>query len=378
MKEPIRILHVLGALNRGGTETMVMNLYRSMDRNKIQFDFMIHTTVHCDYTDEILSLGGKIYSVPRYTGKNHFYYKKEWKAFLKEHPEYHILHGHVRSTAAIYLKIANQFGLITIAHSHSTSSGKGIAALVKNIMQLSIRYTADYLFACSLNAGEWLFGKEATKKENFYEIKNGINVEKYKFNTIMRKSVRKKFGFEDNQLVIGHVGRFCYPKNHEFLVDIFNEVHKERSDSILLLVGDGELRKKIEKKVEKLGLKKSVIFTGVRNDVPDLMQAMDVFVFPSYYEGLGIALIEAQASGLPCFTSENTVPKETALIIDLVHFVQLEKPAKDWCAEIFFDLEKKPVRLNRTFEICNKGYDIFQNTKRLELLYNEIGKGKLE
>lgn len=369
MEKPIRVLQVFARMDRGGAETMIMNVYRHIDRSKVQFDFMVHTEDHCAYDDEIEKLGGHIYRIPRYTGKNHFQYKKKWKFFLNEHPEYHIIHGHMRSTAAIYLKIANQFGLTTIAHSHSTSSGKGIRAVIKNMMQLPIRYEADYLFACSQKAGEWLFGKETTKKENFYVIKNGIDVEKYKFNPIIRQRMRNKFGIEDNQFLIGHVGSFSYPKNHEFLIDIFNEVHKENPDSVLLLVGDGELREKVKKKVKEFGLMDSVIFTGVRDDVPDLMQAMDIFVFPSRFEGLGIVLIEAQAAGLKCFVSEDVVPNDVK-ISNLVHFIELNQAEKFWASNIL-DKNKILNRIEYNYCIYEAKYDVKRNTKDLEKFYRK-------
>ena len=355
MAEPIRVLQVFARMDRGGAETMIMNVYRHIDRSKVQFDFMVHTEEHCAYDDEIEKLGGHIYHIPRYTGKNHFQYKKKWKIFLNEHPEYHIIHGHMRSTAAIYLKIANRFGLTTIAHSHSTSSGKGISAVIKNMMQLPIRYEADYLFACSQKAGEWLFGKETTKKEKFYIINNGIDVEKYKFNPIIRQSMRNKFGIEDNQFLLGHVGSFSYPKNHEFLIDIFNEVHKKKPTSVLLLIGDGELRHSIEQKVENFGLENAVIFAGVRDDIPDLMQMMDVFVFPSHYEGLPVTLIEAQAAGLKCCISD-VITKEI-MITKMMKVIPLKENSILWADSIlaydipfYRSIEKK--------KIIDAGYDV--------------------
>lgn len=364
---PIRVLQVFARMDRGGAETMIMNVYRHIDRSKVQFDFIVHTEDHCDYDEEIKKLGGKIFYIHRYTGKNHFQYKNEWKTFFKNHPEYHIIHGHVRSTAAIYLKIANQFGLVTIAHSHSTSSGKGIAAVVKNIMQFPIRYEADYLFACSKKAGEWLYGKKAPQKENFFVIKNGIEVEKYQFNPITRQRAREEFGIKDSQLVVGHVGNFTYPKNHEFLVDIFNEIHQEKPNSVLLLVGDGELKEKIEQKVAEYKLQDSVIFTGVRDDVPDLMQAMDVFVFPSHFEGFGIALIEAQMSGLLCYASSEGVPYETR-ITNLVDYISLKDNAFIWADNI---LRNKKTN-SRTEKIKTYMYDAKKNAKWIGLFYERV------
>ena len=351
----MRVLQVFARMDRGGAETMIMNIYRHIDRSKVQFDFMVHTEEHCAYDDEIEKLGGHIYTIPKYTGKNHFRYKREWKNFFKEHPEYHIIHGHVRSTAAIYLKIAKQFGLTTIAHSHSTSSGKGISAVIKNMMQLPIRYEADYLFACSQKAGEWLFGKKITKKENFCVIKNGIDVEKFKFNPIMRQSMRNKFGIKDNQLVIGHVGSFSYPKNHEFLIDIFNEVHKKNPTSVLLLIGDGKLRHSIEQKVENFGLENAVIFAGVRDDVPDLMQMMDVFVFPSHYEGLPVTLVEAQAAGLKCFISD-VITKEI-MITKMMKVISLKENSNLWADSILaYDIPF--YRGIEQKKLIDAGYDV--------------------
>ena len=160
MSEPIRILHVFGQMNRGGAETMIMNLYRHIDRTKIQFDFMVHSEEKCAFDDEIGQLGGKIYRVPRYNGRNHFLYIKEWSKFISNHKEYKIIHGHIRSTASFYLKVCKDNDRVTIIHSHSTSSGSGIiSSVVKNILQYPIRKIADYFIACSIPAGKWLFGE---------------------------------------------------------------------------------------------------------------------------------------------------------------------------------------------------------------------------
>jgi len=179
MSQPIRVLQVFAQMNRHGSESMIMSMYRNIDRSKVQFDFIVHTTDKCDYDEEIESLGGRIYSIPRYTGTNHFLYKKAWHNFLKQHSDYKIIHGHIRSTASIYLKIAKKYGLITIAHSHNTSSGAGFSAIVKNIYQYPIRYIVDYLFACSKSAGTWLFGERACRKDNFFILNNAIDTKKF-------------------------------------------------------------------------------------------------------------------------------------------------------------------------------------------------------
>ncbi|WP_394238278.1 glycosyltransferase family 1 protein [Niallia oryzisoli] len=368
MAKPIRILHVLGGLNRAGAETMVINLYRNIDRTKVQFDFIVHTKDKCDYDDEIRSLGGRIFSVPRYTGKNHFQYTKAWSDFFKQYPEYKIVHGHVRSTAWIYLEIAKKNNLITIAHSHSTSSGSGLSAIVKGILQYPIRYTADYLLACSNHAGTWLFGKKACRKDNFFIIKNAIDTKKFIYNEDIRTKKRNDFQFED-KFVIGHIGRFDVSKNHEFLIDIFQAVHKRNNNAVLMMVGDGDLRQSIEKKVNNLKLTDSVVFTGVRSDIPELLQAMDVFVFPSLYEGLGIVTVEAQAAGLNCVVAD-TIPNE-AFLTDLIKAIPLGCHVEEWSDAILSSNgNKKQGEIHE--KIKNAGYDIAQNVKKMEDFYFRI------
>lgn len=365
MGGPNRILHVLGGLNRGGAETMVMNIYRNIDRSKIQFDFMIHTTDKGEFDDEIYELGGRIYSIQRYYGKNHFEYKKLWSDFYKKHSEYRIIHGHMRSTAAIYLKIAKKYGLLTIAHSHSTSSGSGFSAMVKNILQYPIRYTADYLFACSESAGTWLFGKKACGKNNFFIKNNAIDAKKFIFDIDMRRRKRKEFDIENN-FVIGHVGRFHTPKNHGFLINVFKAIHDKNPNSILLLVGDGELRHSIEKKVNYLGLANNVIFTGVRSDISELLQTMDVFLFPSLYEGLGIAVIEAQAAGLMTIVSD-ALPVEVK-VTDSIRPISLKKSPEYWAEKILL-YKDGYERKDTSKAIISALFDIKENAKWLEEFY---------
>lgn len=365
MKSPIRVLHVLGSLDCGGAETMVMNIYRSIDRSSIQFDFITHTFAKGFYEDEIIKLGGKIYRVPRYTGKNHFKYKKIWNEFFLNHQEHSIVHSHVRSTAAIYLKIAKKYDKVTIAHSHSTASrGNAIESVIKYFMQLPIRYTSDYLFACSEESGKWLFGEKATKKNNYKIIKNAIDVNKYTFNEKIRNKIRKDLEIE-NKFVVGHVGSFSQPKNHYFLLEIFNEINKQNNNSTLLLVGNGELRKSIENQILMLGLKNRVILTGAVNNVNELLQAMDVFVFPSLYEGLPVSVIEAQAADLPCIISD-TITTEVC-VTPLVKQMSLGLPAEVWASEIL--KQQYTVRENMYSCLVKAGYDIDTLAKKMTEFY---------
>jgi glycosyltransferase involved in cell wall biosynthesis len=365
MDEPIRVLQVFAQMNRGGAESMIMNLYRYIDRKKVQFDFIVHTDEKCVFDDEIELLGGKIFNVDAYEGKNHIAYKRWWNNFFKAHPEYKIVHGHVRSTASIYLKIAKKYGLITIAHSHSTSSGTGAAAVVKNILQYPIRYTADYFLACSNPAGMWLFGKKTCQKNNYFVLNNAIDAKKFICDENRRKDIRKSFQMED-KFVIGHIGRFDDPKNHEFLIEIFKKVHEKKDNAVLILVGDGKLRYSIEKKVANMGLSDSIVFTGVRSDISELLQAMDAFVFPSLFEGLGIVVIEAQASGLPCIVSD-VLPQEV-YVTNLIQTISLKESESSW-AEKVLAYDKGYERRNTYEQMKSSGYDIRATAKWVQDLY---------
>lgn len=353
IKEPIRILHVLGALDRGGAETMVMNLYRNIDRNRIQFDFLIHTNRECDYSNEIKNLGGKIYTISRFKGINLFKYIKEITNFYKKHPEHKIVHAHMRSTASIYLLFAKKYGKFTIAHSHNISSGKGISALVKNILQFPIRYIADYFFACSLPAGKWLFGNSVIKSNKFQVLKNAINIENFLYNEQIRFKKRKELGI-NSEYVIGNVGRFHEQKNHEFLINVFIDYLKINKNSLLILVGEGKLKKDIKEKVKKSKIDKNVLFFDSRNDVNELLQAFDIFLFPSKYEGLGIVAIEAQCSSLQVVCSTN-VPKEVA-ITDNIKFMELNVKRWVMCLDTYSKINKRQI-VNEKL-LYDSGYDI--------------------
>lgn len=364
---PIRVLHVLGALDRGGAETMVMNLYRNIDRSKIQFDFIIHTEEKCDYTDEIIDLGGKIYSMKKFRGYNLFSYYRQFSIFFKTHNEYKIVHGHMRSTASIYLSIANKNDCISIAHSHNISSGNGIVALIKNVLQYPIRYIANYFFSCSLEAGKWLFGEKVIQSKNFYIIKNGIDIKRFLFNENIRQNKRKELGITD-QFVIGNVARFHEQKNHEFLIDLFKEYLEVNLNSLLILVGEGALRESIKIKVNNLGLQEKVIFLDSREDINELMQAFDVFVFPSKYEGLGIVAIEAQCSSLPVLCSNN-IPKEVK-ISNNITFLSIQD-VNEWVLSLEHINNKNRYIENKEL-LLNSGYNIGEIANKIEIFYLNI------
>lgn len=353
--KPIRILHVLGLFDYGGAESLVMNLFRHMDRSKIMFDFVVHSEEEGAFEEEAKQLGATIYRVPQYTGKNHFKYRNTWEKLFQKHREYTVIHGHVRSTANIYLKIAKGYGLKTIAHSHSISSGTGLSAMVKNVMQRGIRKKTDYFLACSEEAGRWLFGKKVVKQSNFYIMNNAIKAEQYIFNSDIRKKSRNKLGIT-NEIVIGHVGRLHESKNHLRLLSIYRDFLQLEPNSLMLLIGDGDLKEAIENKITELKLTDNVKMLGSRNDTHELLQAMDVFLFPSLYEGLGISVVEAQANSLPSLVS-TVIPKE-AYFTETVTSLPLEGKDSEW-AKVLNQLSIQGRKVQVTFEDIKKAhYDI--------------------
>lgn len=362
----IRILHVIGIMNRGGAETMIMNLYRNIDRTRVQFDFVENSDEPAAFDDEIRSLGGRIYRCPHYNGKNHWAYTKWWHEFFKSHPdEYPIVHGHLGSTAAIYLSIAKKSSAYTIAHSHSAGIGSGLY----RAFSYPTRYVADHFFACSRDAGISRYGKKVGNDPVRCQVlNNAIDARKFVFSNETGRQVRNILNIDEDTLVIGHVGRFVDAKNHLFLIDIFQQIHQQNTNSVLLLVGDGELRSRIEVAIGQNHLENAVIMAGVQSNVWDYYQAMDIFVFPSVYEGLPVSMVEAQAAGLPCCVSAN-VPRETA-ITDLVEFIPLERSAAFWANRVLRSANE-PRRDTRS-EIENAGFDVSATSMWLEEFYTKV------
>lgn len=364
MNMPIRILHVVTYMGRGGLETMLMNYYRHIDRNQIQFDFLTHRDFRADYDDEIESLGGKIYHLPRLVPWRSSYLRA-LDAFFAEHPEYRIVHVHQDCLSAVILKAAKKRGVpVRIAHSHSSNQDKNLKYLIKLYYRRQIPQSATQLFACGREAGEWMF-----RGAPFQVLNNAIDAKQYQYNPVRASQMRSKLGIPENSFVVGHVGRFSLTKNHTFLLDVFTEIQKRQENAVLLLVGDGNLRASIEEKAKFLGLSEKVIFTGVRSDVPDLMQAMDVFVFPSLYEGLGIVAIEAQAAGLPCVLSEG-VPI-AACVTDRATRISLSDLPSSWAERVLAQTLK---RIDTCQEVVNAGFDIVENARLLQNFYLEQWK----
>lgn len=359
----LRVLQVVTHMNRGGLETMLMNYYRNIDRTQIQFDFLTHRPYDGDYGEEIQQMGGTIYHLPVLNPFS-FSYKKKLRDFFDSHPEYQIIHVHQDCLSSVILKIAKKQGIkVRIAHSHNASQDKDLKYPIKMFYRRFISKYATELMACSQSAGNWMFCGAP-----FRILNNAICTADYRYDYEKQQRIRKDFNIKKNELIVGHVGRFSPQKNHGFLIDIFYQVKLQYPNSKLLLIGDdrGELADKIKGKVTDLGLTDSIIFTGLRKDVADLMQAMDVFVFPSLYEGLPVTIIEAQASGLPCVISE-VIPIECEKT-DLIQQMKLSTPAAEW-ARIIVKMGKEIVRRDTSELIKKAGYDIAENAKWLQQYY---------
>lgn len=365
-ERPLKVAQIVGSMNSGGVEGVVMNYYRHIDRDKIQFDFIVLDNSKHIPRAEIESLGGRIYIVPTY--KHFFSYIKNLKKIIKEN-DYKVVHSHVNALSVFPLYAAKKVGVkIRIAHSHSTTNKKERGRnFIKNILRLFSKKYATHYFACSEFAGRWLFGDKTFDKGLVTVINNAIELEKYKFNADIRNKLRAQYGLT-NQFVIGHIGRFMSQKNHTFLIDIFNEVQKRRSDAKLILIGDGPLYNEIAEKVEQLGLTDKVVFTGVRSDAGEYYNAMDVFVLPSLYEGLPVVGIEAQANGLKCyFSSEMT--KETK-VLDTAEFLSISDGSSEWVEKISHDV---PVdRLQGYIVLANSKYNIITEATKLNHIYEEL------
>lgn len=363
----IRVAHIIGKWVGGGVESVVMNYYKYIDREKIQFDFICdEDSTNIPY-DEIEKLGGKVILIPPY--QRIVKYHKTLKNVLKD-GNYKIVHSHINTLSVFSLFAAKCAGVpVRIAHSHSTTNKK---EKKKNILKQILRpfsklFATDYM-CCSEYAGRWLFGDKEYDKGNVYLLNNAIDLDKFKYDEKVRIKKREELNIEDDTLVIGHVGRFVEQKNHRFLIDIFNEVHKQNSKSVLLLAGQGPLMNEMMKKVERLGLGDSVKFLGQRHDIEQLYQAFDVFCLPSLYEGLGMVLIEAQCSGLYCVAS-NEVPN-IVNIADIVKFCDLRN-IKEWKENI---LIRQDTRKDFLKKLTECGYNIKKENKKLVLKYIEMEK----
>lgn len=362
MQEPIRIAQMMTDMNYGGVEMVVMNYYRHIDRTKVQFDFFALEGSTIPQREEIEKLGGRVYIVPKYT--HLISYEKAIQKLFREN-KYQIVHCHMNTLGVFAMYGAKQAGVpIRILHNHSTA-GKGETK--KNIVKYLLRPFATlfptHLCACSQYAGEWIYGRD----RKFKVINNAIDIRKFSYNAEQRETLRKELGISD-KFVIGHIGRFCYAKNHNLLIDIFAELVKKKEQAVLLLIGEGELEEEIRRKVEKLGIDDKVIFLGRRNDAYRYYQAMDLFLLPSRYEGLPVVGVEAQAAGLPCIFSAE-VTSETKLLVSTI-FVSCDAEVDEWTNNV---IKLSKTERNNTQEVLQMaGFDIEIEAKKLEEMYFDL------
>ncbi|WP_299896341.1 glycosyltransferase family 1 protein [uncultured Aquimarina sp.] len=373
----IRVLQVFTIMNRGGAESMIMNYYRKIDRSQIQFDFLVHRKEKAAFDEEIENLGGRIYRFdpinPLFPGD---YYNK-LRDFFKKHSEYSIIHSHLNTFSCFPLKIAKEFNIpCRIAHAHIAiddvslgslfSNKESIKETFKKLIKLQlkkkVKKDATDLFSCGDKAGNWLFGKDTS----FTTMNNAIDTEKFAYNQSIAQQYKKEFDVEKN-LVIGHVGRFASQKNHTFLLKIFKEVLQKKPEAVLMMAGEGPLRSVMEKEAAQLSIEKNVRFLGVRADVPQLFQMFDVFVFPSFYEGLPVTLIEAQAAGIKVFASDS-ITTEVSLTED-IEFLSIDQSPESWADKIL--AIDASIKNDNVQKIVEGNYDIVSNTLEIQEFYKE-------
>lgn len=359
--ENIRILHVLQRMEAGGTQALLMNLYRNIDREKVQFDFLVEYDYKEFYDDEIKRLGGRIY----YSNVRKDYNLIKFKKMLKEiilKNNYKIIHVHASNVGYIVFSIARKLGVkVRIAHAHNNNSVKDIRYIPRTILRkLYVKKATDY-FACSNDAAEFFFNKK-----QFIVLNNSIDSKKFIFDNKKRIMMRENLKLKDS-FVVGHIGRLHMQKNHKFLIDIFEQIKKKKENAKLILIGDGPLENEIREYLSIKQLEKDTILLKNRRDIPELLFAMDVFILPSLFEGLGIVCIEAQAAGTPCLVSDH-VPKITN-ITDLIGYEKLTTIPEIWAEEAIKLANSKNAHTNTQDKIINANFDIKSTAKFLQNFY---------
>ena len=367
MGSPLRVLQIMGIVESGGVEAVIMNYYRHIDKNKVQFDFVMHKGGNPNYIAEVKSMGANVYEITPYS-KDIFAFTYETYKIIKN-GHYDIVHSNMNSLSGFPLFAAWLAGArVRILHNHTTDTkAEALRTVLKRTLRPFAKLFANKYWACSKLAAEWMYGKQAVNAGKVTIINNAIDLDKFAFNQEKRDILRKELGLE-GKFVIGHVGRFMKQKNHEFLIDIFAEVAKQIENATLMLIGEGPLLESIRDKVGNLDLNDKVVFLGVRNDVAELYNVMDAFVLPSFYEGLPVVGVEVQANGLPFFCSDQ-VTREI-LISDSIKLLPLNIGATKWANEI---LSAKKVHFAETLKSMQKsGFGISIEARKLEERYKNL------
>lgn len=352
-----RIVHIVGSMAPGGIENFIMNIYRNVDREKLQFDFIINVKKEVSYDEEIESMGGKVHYVTR-KSKNPIKNFFEVKKIIKEQKYDTVCRHSDNAFTVVDLLAAKLAGAKRIImHSHSTQTKN---TGLHKFFRLWFPFVTTHRFACSKTAGKWMYGKQ-----DFQVVYNAIDTDKFAYSAEIRNKMRKEWNVEDAH-VYGHVGSFVYAKNHPFLLDVFYEISKQDEKAVLFLIGDGDLRKAAEEKVKEYSLEQKVIFTGRKMNVPDFLQMFDVLLFPSVYEGLPVSLVEAQTSGLQCLISDRIT--DEVILTDCARNYSIDLGVESWAKKAMeiMKLAKSTPRASRQEKIKEVGYDIHTLTKFYE------------
>lgn len=369
-----RILHIVSAMDRGGAETLIMNVYRNVDRSKIQFDFIVHGTEKGDYDDEILEMGGKIYKISSLGQLGPVLYIRELVKVMHLYP-YQAIHSHTDYQSGFPAVAAKLTGIQQrICHSHSTNWQKGERLkerIILKMLQKIINFSATRYCSCSEEAAEFLFGKHMLEKEKVKILKNGIDVSAFtNIDRNCRKSLIQELQLPEEVIIIGHVGTFSESKNQIFILKVLEKLLEKDPRFVLLLVGDGPLKQRIMDEAKRLGILDSIRFLGIRSDIPIIMKAFDLFLFPSIFEGFGIVALEAQSAGTPCVLSD-AIPKNVDMGLGLISFLNLEQSIEVWCEAINKGLLiKRPENNMIINKVVSKGYDIQNNIQDWLSLYD--------
>jgi glycosyltransferase EpsF len=378
MNQMIRVLHVIEKMDRGGAETLIMNLYRNINRSQYQFDFLVHDPSG-HYIDEIKEMGGVVYTLPKPSSIGIRQYKKILKKLLESNGPFDAIHSHIHHFSGVIVQIAKRANIpVRISHSHTSMDLKvanPLRNIYKELMKSLIKHNSTLLFYCSQSAGKSLFGSKFNSDNRSIFIPNSVQLDHFK--PVWQKDkneIRSQLGIPINKKIVGHVGNFTHPKNHTFLVEIFHDLFKKNSDLHLVLVGGGLLIPDIEKKVLDLGIGDSVTFYGLTNDVPLVLRSFDVMLFPSLFEGLPTVIVEAQAAGIPIVLS-STITPEVDMDLGLLEYRDLKMDLKGWSNTIL-DLMNKEVPDYQIIskKILSKGFDTPQVAKLCERLYSDDRK----
>lgn len=364
------LLCLLSGMNAGGAETFLMKIYRNIDRTKYQMNFCINVPEKCFYEDEILELGGKIFRIPA-KSENPREFKRQLSELIKKENYEYVLRITSNAMGFWDLKIAKKAGAkVCCARSSNSSDGAGLKRKITHALgrMLYAKYV-DVAFAPSELAAAYTFGKKKYNSGKTIILHNAVDLDIFHYDEESRRKIREEFGIAPDTKVLGHVGRFTEQKNHMFLADIFKCVKEKNNNTILLLAGEGPNKEAFEQRVIELGIQESVIFAGVRSDIPDLLSAMDVFVFPSFYEGMPNTVIEAQATGLPCVIADTITRK--ANITGLVNYLALSETAQYWAQIAMENSDKERIDTKDAF-VENK-YDIKSATEHfVEIVFNSL------